>query len=68
MDTIDYLSGESAAHPEFEVDGLVTFVIRRPSNRYVAWMRLPGERLTKKFELVARGTTGKPIVPKDAVL
>jgi hypothetical protein len=66
--TIDYLSGESAAYPEFEVEGLIAFAIRSSSNRYVAWMRSPGHRLTRKFELISRGTSEKPIAPRDKVL
>jgi hypothetical protein len=66
--TIDYLSGESAAHPEFEAEGLIAFAIRSPSNRYIAWMRLPGQRLTRKFELLSRGISEKPIAPRDEVL
>ena len=57
--TIDYLSGESAANPEFEVDGLVAFVIRRPSNRYVAWMRLPESGSPKSLDW------SQEVLPRD---
>src|SRR5262245_59148782 len=65
--TIDYLSGESTPHCEIEIEGLVAFAISRRSDTCVIWMRLPGERLTKRFELLARGTPEKAIAPTDDI-
>ena len=66
--TIQYLSGESKRHSGLEVKGLVTFAVMRPKGTLVAWNRLASEPLSRRFQLLRRGSPDDPSEPGEEIL